>query len=183
MINKICELTRNTMTEWENPYGWAPNSAAHKIDEAMLSWIVQITECLKIWTDKNGKMTDGELILAKTNLGSLIESWLKFFYCVFYEDYIRNPKITKNGEVIEPNNMSFENLKIFSRGILWDQGDSWDKWVEIMQQQRNAIHSFNFRNIGCSVDFLEDIRLFYDFITMIAERLPESPVSARSDYY
>lgn len=182
MIDDICKLTRKTMTEWENAFGYAPYSAACKIDEAMLTWIIQLTDCLKIWTGKGATMTDGELILAKTNLGALIENWLKFFYCVYYEDYLRNPLTKNNGYIVEPNNMRFEQLKIFSRGRLWEQGHSWDIWVEKMQQHRNAIHAFNFRDIGTSIDFLKNVDEFYSFIELIDKRLPDSPNSARVYY-
>lgn len=30
MIDEICELTKKTMSEWKDPYGYAPNSAAKK---------------------------------------------------------------------------------------------------------------------------------------------------------
>ncbi len=63
------------------------------------------------------------MILARTNMGALVESWLKFFYCVYYEDYMKNP-LTQNKKgktiTVEPNNMRFEDLKNFSKGILWD---------------------------------------------------------------
>ena len=67
-------------------------------------------------------MTDGELILAWTNLGALVECWLRFFYCVYYEDYMKNPKLGKKGKPLEPDDkaMSFDYLIQYSKGILWD---------------------------------------------------------------
>jgi len=56
----------------------------------MLDWMSQLTQCLSIWIDKGLDMTDGELILARTNLGSIVECWLKFFYYVYYDDYQKN---------------------------------------------------------------------------------------------
>ncbi len=79
-IDDIINLTTKTMNEWKNAYGWAPDSAAKKLDRAMLNWIIELTSCLRIWFEKGESMTEGELILARTNMGSLIESWLKFFY-------------------------------------------------------------------------------------------------------
>jgi len=181
MIDKICVLTKKTMSEWKDPYGYAPNSAAKKLTNAMLPWIIELTECLRIWVDKDIMMTDGELILAKTNLGSLIESWLKFFLCVYYEDYLKNPIVNKS-KIVEANKIKFEGLKNYCGKILWKQGDKWDVWIEKMQHQRNAIHSFNFKDIGKSSDFIKDIDMFFDFITLIIHRLPDSPESVR-EYY
>ena len=55
----------------------------------------ELTDTLKIWIDKGSTMTEGELILARTNMGALVESWIKFFYCVYYEDYMKIP-LTQN---------------------------------------------------------------------------------------
>lgn len=85
----------------------------------MLPWIIELTECLRIWVDKDIMMTDGELILAKTNLGSLIESWLKFFLCVYYEDYLKNP-IKNKGKIVEANKIKFDGLKHYCSKILWE---------------------------------------------------------------
>ena len=107
----------------------------------------ELTDTLKIWIDKGSTMTEGELILARTNMGALVESWLKFFYCVYYEDYMKNP-LTQNKKgktiTVEPNNMRFEDLKNFSKGILWDDDkDPLYVWVDKIQHYRNAVHAFN----------------------------------------
>lgn len=182
IIDDICDSTSIIMREWENAHGWAPDSAANKLDNAMLKWIVELTECLRIWFNKGNFMTDGELILARANIGSLVECWLKFFYCVYYDDYCDNPRCDKNGRIVEPNIMKFEDLKQFSRGILWSTSDKWDNWVERIQKQRNAIHAFNFKDIGNNKDFLNDIDTYCEYINLIMNRLPESPERARWDY-
>lgn len=79
--------TKNTALLWKNVHGIATEATAQKLDIAMLDWMSSLTDALQIWIDKGCSMTDGELILARTNLGALVESWLKLFYCVFYEDY------------------------------------------------------------------------------------------------
>ncbi len=176
-IENIYSITKMTMNDWKNAYGYAPDSTSNLLDGAMLDWIVEVTHCLKIWSSKGLCMTNGELILARANLGALVECWLKFFYCIYYEDYIRNPRTTKNGNVIEPNQMRFEDLKIFSRGILWKINDNWDIWISKVQMQRNAIHVFNYKNIGTGIEFLDDVERFEKFIQLILNRLPSSPAS------
>ena len=138
----------------------------------MLDWMSSLTDALQIWIDKGCSMTDGELILARTNLGALVESWLKLFYCVFYEDYLRNP-LKKDNKMVAPETMSFENLKTFSVGKLWnDQNEPEYLWVDKVQHQRNAIHSFKWREIGTTVEFLDDISVFCGFVENILNHFP-----------
>lgn len=164
--------TSNTAIMWKESRGIAPDSVADKMDDSMLSWMSELTDTLKIWIDKGISMTDGELILARTNMGALVESWLKFFYCVFYEDYIKNPKTVK-GKMVEPNNMKFEDLKNFSNGILWDDNKSaMYIWVDKIQHYRNAVHAFNYRDIGTPVEFMSDMDEFYKYVDHILNHIP-----------
>ena len=174
--------TTNTALLWKDIHGIATEAAAHKLDIAMLDWMSSLTNALQIWIDKGCSMTQGELILARTNLGALVESWLKLFYCVFYEDYLRNPKKDSKGKIIEPETMSFEALKAFSVGILWDsQQDKEYLWVDKVQHQRNAIHSFKWREIGTAAEFLADISSFCDFVDNILNHFP--PIEDYIDTY
>lgn len=173
--------TSNTAIMWKESRGVAPDSVADKMDDAMLSWMSELTDTLKIWIDKGIFMTDGELILARTNMGALVESWLKFFYCVFYEDYIKNPKTVK-WKMVEPNNMKFEDLKNFSNGILWDDNKSaMYIWVDKIQHYRNAVHAFNYRDIGTAAEFMSDMNEFYKYVDHILNRIP--PLEDFVPYY
>lgn len=164
--------TSNTALLWKEARGIAPDSVADKMDEAMLSWMVDLTDTLKIWIDKGLSMTDGELILARTNMGALVESWLKFFYCAFYEDYLNNP-LMKQNKMIEPNKMKFEDLKNFSIGILFENNqDPLYLWVDKIQHYRNAVHAFNYRDIGTPADFISDIDEYYKYVDTILNRIP-----------
>lgn len=174
--------TSNAALVWKEVRGIVDSQVADKMDNAMLEWIVELTNCLPIWIDKGENMSVGELILARTNLGALVESWLKFFYCVFYMDYLKAPKVDKRGKRIEPNKMSFNDLKDFSIGILWD--DTSDKeymWVDKVQHMRNSIHIFNYKDIGNNEEFMNDIEIYYDFVNNILNHFP--PVEDFLDYY
>ena len=171
IIEGIKHKSYNTFSFWENSFGWAPDSAANKLSAARLDWLKELTDCLEIWEDKGICLTNGELLLACSNLGALVEGWLKLFYCVYYEDYLRNP-LKQKAQIVEPNDMSFEKLKQFSRGILWDQSSDWDKWIDRIQKKRNAIHAFNDRDIGTAAEYLDDIRRYDRFIDLLDGRLP-----------
>ena len=166
--------TNNTVLIWKGVHGIAPDNAAKKLDIAMLDWQSELTKTLKIWIDKGLDMTVGELILARANLGAVVESWLRFFYCVFYDDYINQPMKNKKGHILEPEkDMRFEDLKKFSTGILWDDEKSKDYlWVDSIQKKRNAIHSFTYKDIGTPLDFLLDVDYLCEFVDMILNHLP-----------
>ena len=174
--------TMNMALIWKDIHGIATEATAQKLDIAMLDWMSSLTDALQIWINKGCFMTDGELILARTNLGALVESWLKLFYCVFYEDYLRNPQTDRKGVMVEPETMSFEILKNFSLGKLWD--DRQDKeylWVDKVQHYRNAIHAFNYRDIGTAIEFINDMDIFYDYVEMILKKIPS--VEDYLEYY
>ena len=184
-FEKLQIQTNNMVLVWEKTWEIAPDIVADKLDAAMLKWMSELTDTLKIWIDKGSSMTDGELILAWTNMGALVESWLKFFYCVYYADYVKNPFIkTKKGKqyLVEPNDMKFEDLKNFSKGKLWeDETDPMYVWVDKVQHYRNAVHAFNYRNIGSATEYLTDMEEFYKFVNYILNHLP--PIEDTLEYY
>ena len=172
LIERIKLKSHGVFDFWgTSSFGWAPDSVANKLSAARLDWLKELTDCLDIWESKFPLLTNGELLLACANLGALVEGWLKLFYCVYYEDYLRNP-IKLRGQLIEPNDMSFERLKQFSRGILWAQSSDWDNWIDKIQRKRNAIHAFNNRDIETSDEFIDDILKFDEFIDVVDCRLP-----------
>lgn len=176
------KITKNTELIWKSCRGIVPSSVADKMDVAMLNWVSELTDALHIWINRGENLTEGELILAHTNIGALTECWLKFFYCVYYEDYLEQPKVNSKGKMIEPNKMSFEDLKNFSVGILWENKlDPVYQWVDKIQHLRNSIHAFNYRDIGTSIDFLNNIYLLFNFVDALVMRLP--PIEDYMDYY
>ena len=69
--------------------------------------------------------------------------------------------------------MNFDDLKKYSKGILWyDDNDPFYLWVDKIQHYRNAIHSFRYRDIGTAADFINDMDSLCDFVEMIRNRLP-----------
>lgn len=165
--------TQNLALVWKRVHGIAPKEVADKMDKAMLEWMVELTNCLALWIDKGKTMSVGELILARVNLGALVEAWLRFFYYVFCVDYWKKPKTKKSGSAIKIEKLEFEDLKTFSIGILWDDVKNKEYlWVDKIQSMRNSIHILQYRDIGNAEDFLKDIEEYYNFVHHILECLP-----------
>ncbi|MEG0408561.1 MAG: hypothetical protein RR623_06770 [Bacilli bacterium] len=61
-------------------------------------------------------------------------------------------------------------MKVFSRGILWNQRSEWDLWIDRIQKRRNTIHAFNNREIGNTEEFMNNLTIFFDFIDYINKR-------------
>lgn len=72
----------------------------------------------------------------------------------------------------QPEKLSFEELKHFSIGKLWEDKSDTLKWVEKVQHQRNSVHYFYPKNIGTPQEFLNDVEKLYKFVCDIEERLP-----------
>ena len=53
----------------------------------MLNWQKDLTESLKHWIDLGDTISSGDLILARVNLGMLVESLLKIFFTIYHIDY------------------------------------------------------------------------------------------------
>ena len=166
--------TRNNEVLWSDIHGIAPAGTASIMDNAMLNWLTELTNTLEIWINKGEDMTIGELLLARVNLGSIVEFWLRHFYTAYHEDYMKNPIRDKKQRIKAPEkDLSFEELKKLSTGILWDdEKDNMYKWVDSVQHKRNAVHSYLYKEIGTAADFMNDINTLRCFIELIERRLP-----------
>ena len=176
-IRNMHEKSKMILTFWKEYCYWAPNNVAEKLKIARIDWLIDLIDCLQIWTEKAPALTDGELILAYANLGCLVEGFLKLFYCVYYNDYIENVLRGKTESIdkkYEPNNLRFESLKQLGRKTIWNSNTNnhWNLWIDTIQRKRNAIHGFNNIKIGNSLQFMINIKKFGDFVELMNERLP-----------
>jgi len=181
-------------TEFQNfgskAYGWAPNSVAELLENSMLEWQVNLSICLKIWVDKGDAMSDGELILVWVNLGSLLEGSMKFFLCVYLEDYNKEiKKIMKYQKEVQPDGAMLNQLinffsdkklfatlneEFFSKSdteYVGEYGDLFDR----VRRNRNAIHSFRKRDIGDYASFHNSLEEYSRFLDDLDSRLPDLP--------
>ncbi|MGH8179066.1 MAG: hypothetical protein ACREV5_22630, partial [Steroidobacter sp.] len=113
---------------------------------------------LSKWT---GELNEGELILAWANIGALVEGQLKLFLSVYYKDYLANIHTVikdKDGQVVDPDGVALEKLRVFFNKNIWPAGETWDSWILLVQRRRNAIHAFKAKPIGTSAELHESLR-------------------------
>jgi hypothetical protein len=180
VVTRIETLNRNLARFWSKAQGWAPIEAAGLLSKSRLDWQMSLSSSLRLWLrDPPQKMTDGDLILAWANLGSLAEGSLKLFLSVYSEDYRKEIEKLKadaaaNGKktnLLEtPDTLTLEALKqFFQKHELLTKTDL--ALVELVQQRRNAIHAFKDRPIGTYAEF-EKLRGYLRMLRRIAKGLP-----------
>ncbi len=173
VIQRIVNLNDGLRKFWAEAEGWAPLEAAHLLEKSRLDWQVSLSNCLRIWVNEpSQESSDGHLILGWANLGSLVEGTMKLFLSVWYEDYKDDEDyiVMRRGELQDPDRLQLEPMRQYFKKKIWD--DTWDKWVQRVQQRRNAIHAYKDRDIGTHGELLDDIRKYLVLLRYINIRLP-----------
>lgn len=169
LCERIAILTRSIMDFWEDG-GWAQGDAATLLNRSMLQWQSSLAMSLARWIDAT---SDGDLILAWTNLGALVEGQLKLFLCVYHHDYQNDTEgIRRRGKRIDPDGSQLEELRQFFEKRIWDVGTNWNPYVQLVQQRRNAVHAFQHRDIGSFQEWTDALRQHLSFIRDVGGGLP-----------
>ena len=175
VICEIIRINKRVYEFWSNAHGWAPRDAADLLAKSRLDRQVYLSHCLRLWLDTpNDNDQEGRLILAWVNLGSLVESTMKFFLSVYESDYLQAP-VTRGRDQkhCDIEALTFEELKqFFMQNILTHSVDKWDAWLTKVQQRRNAIHAYKDRDIATFDDFFEDLGRYLDFLQEVEGRVP-----------
>ena len=173
VVFRIVGMLEEMRALWSSAHGWAPDRAAASLSRSRLDRQVSLAQCLHRWLpESNGaEMTEGELILAWANLGSVVEGSLKTLLCVHLEDFASDPEAPQDRRgVIDPDRLSLERLRQFlvKRDLLREHDD----FIEEVQQRRNAIHAFKHREIGSTADFEAALRQGLKMLADLDEYLP-----------
>ena len=174
VIKNIIALNDEIRSFWIQAEGWAPNNAADLLSISKLDWQVSLSNCLNIWAEYRDNDDCGSLILAWTNLGSLVEGTLKLFLCVYYDEYRSDPEAfyeRNNTRLKEPEVLELDKLRqFFAKKEIIDE--RWNDWILYIQQRRNAIHAYKNRDIGNWIEFYLDVRNYYEFLQLMNNNLP-----------
>jgi len=180
VVERIEILNANLARFWSAAHGWAPLEAAGLLSKSRLDWQVSLSASLRLWLrEPPDSLSDGELILAWANLGSLIEGTLKLLLSVYYNDFrkdVDNLKLAgaydkKKKAPLPPDGLTLEPLRryVLARALI---GSSGDTLVKHVQDRRNAIHAFKDRPIGDGAEFQAALRNYLEMLSAIGERLP-----------
>jgi hypothetical protein len=167
VLERIESLTAGLMGFWKDVKGWAPAEAADILKGSMLEWQTSLATSLKRWVRCK---SEGDLILAWTNLGSLAEGALKLFLCAYLHDFLNDSeaaiekkhkaKGTAEAEIEKlkakinaPDGLALEALKVFFAEHIWDNKAEPHLYLTDLQKRRNAIHAFQKKEIGTFADF------------------------------
>lgn len=147
--DEACEFIIGLSTKWAmfwpQSHGWAPPMVADLMNQSLMDRQLEMARSLKNWPKRRHEgYAEGELVLAWTNLGSVIEGALKIYMCVFYAEWLIDPDTPekygikktpdggKNGASFEDIIQFMEKKKIIElNGIIF---------IRDVQQQRNLIH-------------------------------------------
>ncbi|MBE0530098.1 MAG: hypothetical protein IH626_04665 [Rhodospirillales bacterium] len=180
VVTRIETLNRGLATFWSASCGWAPVDAAGLLTTARLDWQVSLSTTLRLWLrDPATALSDGELILAWSNLGSLVEGTLKLLLSVFYMDYQADLDVLKkakafdqkNQKAVNPDGLTLQPLRVFvkERELIGDAGDA---LVELVQKRRNTIHAFKDKLLGDGIEFQMAVRGYLALLRSVNLRLP-----------
>jgi hypothetical protein len=156
--------------------GWAPEVASAVLSRSRLDRQASLCACLSMFLDEpSTERADGFLILAWTNLGSLVEGTLKFFLSVYAFDYAANPTVARGGP-LEPDALGFEQLRqYFVRNVWIESNSTWDAWLLELQSRRNAIHAYRDRELGNHGEFLAALIGYAELAAVLDSSVPDAP--------
>jgi hypothetical protein len=172
-IVDIIRINEHIYDFWSNG-GWADEGASDKLSISRLDWQISLSKALHIWLNvPQQDENDGRLILAWANLGALVEGTMKWFLCVYYDDYLNNP-IRNKVKIIEPDFLMFEKIKKYFLKNVWTpkEADRWKPYLDLVQGRRNAIHAYRNRDIGDFSEFQDAVIKYRSFLLYVEGSVP-----------
>ena len=177
VIERISILTHNLALFWSECSGWAPDDVAHLLSESRLDRIASLASCLGRWC-RSEEISDGELIIAWTTLGGVLEGSIKLFLCVYLVDY-RADNVAKKTRAFHVKKQILQNPDGLTLEILLSYTNQAELLPpeqvvvsRLIQQRRNAIHAFRNRELGTVEELHAAIREFRLMLRSLHSRLP-----------
>lgn len=178
VIKDIVALNAKLSKFWASAHGWAPDEAASLLSKSRLDWQLSLSQTLYLWIGKD-TMSDGELILAWTNLGALLEGTLKLFFSIYYLDFQADVELLKKSNAFdhkkqthkEPDQLTLEVFRSYScHKMLFEESER--SLILLIQQRRNAIHAFRDRELGSADEFRRTLRGYMNFLKNVDRSVP-----------
>ncbi len=187
VVSRITTFNDGIRDFWSAAHGWAPADAAELLSRARLDRQVSLSSCLSLWAEEPERpdQRDGALVLGWANLGALVEGTMKWFLCVYRGDYPEDGSaFRRRGKLLEPDALKFDQLRQFFARHVWidSERDGWDQWLAGIRDRRNAIHSYQDRDIGDLAALHQGIREYLSFLRDVHGRVPGYPDGAQEPY-
>ena len=173
-IIEIIRLNKKISQFWASAHGWAPSDASNKLSQARLDRQYALSICLDEWTrDRYSHHSDGRLILAWVNLGSLVEGTLKWFLNVYDDNYSSDP-VKKDKQAIEAGELMLGITRDYFKKHVWvdSERDHWDEWISKVQKRRNSIHAYSDHDIASFSEFDLDVEKYLELLEELNGRTP-----------
>lgn len=175
-VDKIIEINEHIRDFWSKAGGWAPAESVALLSEARLDWLASLSYSLVKWSEEPIHGAEaGDLILAWSNLGALVEGAMKFFLSVHYLDYEKDAApILRSNKKVEPDVARFNDLRMFFYRRIWNSSNREEKnsWVQEIQNNRNSIHAYHNRDIKDFDVFRQQVKEYYFFLVDLLRRIP-----------
>lgn len=84
VYSEIIKKTTLTISKWTD---FIENEGSQRSYKIMLDWQISLTNSLQHWISLDKNIPIGDLILARINIGMLVETWLKIFFTIYSYDY------------------------------------------------------------------------------------------------
>lgn len=174
MLDLINKKTKGVIQIWKNYSDTVAPDVYTELSKTSFEMIEIMTDKLEIW---DGKSLDiGDKVLLYSCIGCIVEAWLRFFYCIYHNDYDKEPfEIQKkDGTKLKKSrdDIKFQQIIEYSvNKIFQDKNDDLYKWVEKIRKLRNSIHIFNVSDFT-NCDYNSDIKELNDFIDRLCNQLP-----------
>lgn len=174
----IIDISTKWAAFWPKSHGWAPSIAADLMKQELMDRQLAMARALKNWPkrllEKDGQ---GDLVLAWTNLGSVIEGALKVYMCVFYADWLNDADApVKHGSKKTPDGgklgaMFEEIIQFVAKKDLFSEQEV--EFIRFVQRQRNLIHPLKMGTVADREEFEEAVIHAAAFHNDIELRLPD----------
>src|SRR5689334_21705681 len=84
VVERIVAAHVGIQNFWSSPKGWAPASVTKLFERCRLDRQTQLARCLSLWIEPGSDLlADGRLIIARANLGALVEGAMQLGLAVF----------------------------------------------------------------------------------------------------
>lgn len=184
-VDDIVTIQQGLASFWSASQTWAPAESAALLSTARLDWMPSLANSLQRWALPE-VLSEGDLILAWANLGSIMESSLRLFLAVYLSDYHNSIEDLRALDALQrrgseqglpylPSDLQFEKIRqLLARRQLFPDSI---ELIALIQSRRNSIHSFTDREIGTTQELRETVVRYRVFISSLATRLPYPDVA------